>query len=271
MSNKIQLIIWSRDRACQCETLLNSIQQFAPDLFNIDLIYSYSDEKYLDGYRKLFTEYNEKVKFHKKEVNCGKNLLLSLTNANKLDTVCFTTDDTILYQSIPATPSLMMSDCDIFSLRLGRNTIIQNHVTKELQPILNANEGFYDKCNISVLDWNFQNYPPLCNYGYPFGLDMVCYSKSMIVPLIEKCSFDKPPELESQLIRFRGAINPKIKCFEQSCAINIPISNMTGITQHAGVSLEELNSKFLEGKKLRYKLDEVKIVGCHQLLEYELV
>jgi hypothetical protein len=53
MSDKIKLIIWSRDRACQLETLLTSIEEFAPDIFDIETIWSYSANSYLLGYNKL--------------------------------------------------------------------------------------------------------------------------------------------------------------------------------------------------------------------------
>lgn len=263
--DKIQLIIWSRDRPCQLETLLNSIQKFAPDIFDIDIIYSFSNENYLTGYKCLCIEYNKKVEFHNKENGSGKNLLLNLIEMQESNIVCFTTDDTILHKSVPCSPSKFMDNCDIFSLRLGTNTVVQNHVTGELQPVLIN----YSKDG-DVISWNFQRYPALSNNGYPFGLDMVCYNKSMIKPLIQRCNFDKPPELESSLIRFRNIINPTIRSFEHSCAVNVPITNMTGITASVGISLEELNNQFLAGKKLRYKLDK-PIVGCHQILEYEFV
>lgn len=277
MSEKIQLIIWSKNRACQLETLLDSIQRFAPDIFDIFVLYNYTDE-FKQGYYKLIEIKCEEVNFCRKLDGQGKDHLLFLLNEIKVPIVCFTTDDTILYQRPPENPQRYMNDCDIFSLRLGKNTTVQNYATREIQPVLIANETmicdepfetkslyFYGP----VLDWNFTQYPPLCNYGYPFGLDMVCYRKNMIVPLIEQCNFDKPNELESQLIRFRGSVNPRMKCFEHSLAVNVPITNMSNITSSVGVSLEELNTQFLSGKKLRYKPTD--IVGCHQVLEYEFI
>jgi hypothetical protein len=275
MSDKIQLIIWSRDRACQTETLLDSIQRFAPNIFDVELIWGNSTSSYLEGYDKLFRDIDY-LKGSFKSDGLGKKKLLDALNNHPSKIMCFTTEDTILHSKIPYSPQEFMADCDIFSLRLGKNTVVQNYATGELQPALtNYDFEFYgpdmNELTAVVYNWNFQQYPALCNYGYSFGLDMVCYNKQMIVPIIEKCSFDKPNELESQLIRFRNSVNPRMKSFEYSKAVNIPITNMSTITASAGVSIAELNTQFLAGKKLRYKLDEVQIVGCHQILEYEFI
>jgi hypothetical protein len=262
-SDKIQLIIWSRDRACQTETLLNSIETFAPNIFDVEMIWSNSTPSYLEGYNKLFRDKDYLYGVFKPE-GWGKKRLLETIDIHPAEFMCFTTEDTILHSKITESPARHMSDCDIFSLRLGMNTIVQNHATGELQSVLTNY-----KTDKDVISWNFLNYHPLMNYGYPFGLDMVCYSKAMIVPLIEKCNFDKPNQLESELIRFRGSVNPKMRSFEHSVAVNVPITNMSTITASAGVSVEDLNAQYLSGKKLRYKPAE--IVGCHQILEYEFV
>lgn len=279
MSDKIQLIIWSRDRACQVETLLHSIETFAPDIFETHLIYSCSGKDFYAAYDKLAEERDDHY-IHLKVDGRGKSKLLELMEGWNNKQVALATDDTVLYIPIPAPPVQFMEDCDIFSLRLGKNTIVQNYATGEYQPILQSYDvEFYGPYAFGDLDknpsavvyaWNFLNYHPHCNYGYPFGLDMHVYNKSMLLPIVERCSFDKPNELETELFKFRSHINPRMKCFDQSCAVNVPITNMSTITTSEGVSLEMLNGQYLAGKKLRYKFDK-PIIGCHQILAYEFV
>jgi len=257
------MIIWSRDRACQLETLLDSIKRHTFDIFDIDIVYSVSNKDYFDGYLKL-KEIHPDIRLYKKIEGSGKEHLLYLIKQHESKQFCVSTDDTIFFSNITHDPAAYMKDCDIFSLRYGLNTVLQNHVTGEYgSDLINYEE------HSTMIEWNFLDYHPHHNYGYPFGLDMHCYNKSMILPILEQINFDKPNELETGLFQFRDKINPKIKSFRQSCAVNVPITNMSTITSSAGVSLEELNKQFLEGKRLRYKISE--IIGCHQLLEYELV
>ena len=87
--------------------------------------------------------------------------------------------------------------------------------------------------------------------------------------LIESCPFRKTNELESWLFdNCQDKINPYIRSFKQSKAVNIPSNNHSLCTQaDNSLPFEEVNSKFLDGYRFRLKeVEDTKIVGCHQLI-----
>ncbi len=161
-----------------------------------------------------------------------------------------------------------MRGVDVFSLRLGFNTTIQDPFTQIIQPALTK---FVDEGN--TISWDTRNYHPLNNYGFIFGHDLHVYNQRY-ADIVDDAVFKKANDLESWLVyNGRDRINPYIRSFKESVAINIPGNNTSGVTQtDNSLPLEETNKKFLEGK--RFNLEDVlkeKIVGCHQLMGIGMV
>lgn len=248
------IYIWSRDRACQLETLLYSIDQNDID-WPIEVLYSWSNDKYLTGYKVLRDIYPE-VKWSPK--SDGKSQLLSSIKENDYFTIV--TDDCWFFNK---PTNVNLDDVFTFSLRLGLNTIVQDHFAKTYQPIL---IDYIDENE--TIKWSIVNKHPLHNYGYPFSMDGHIYRSSDLIPLLESINFTKPSELEGNLLQFRPYINPFIRANRHSSLVNIPITNMSQQTKTIGIENSFLNTEFLNDRRLRYKSES--IVGAHQNLEWEL-
>lgn len=247
------LVIWSYNRACQLETLLNSIRTYCPK-FNWTILYSFSSWEFRNAYEILRSEYKE---FNWRIKDNGKrDLIESISNSDYSGVV---TDDCVFHSHVS---DIDMSDIFCFSLRLGYNTIIQNCFDGSTQPELIGNET--DK----YVTWNFDWYHPLLNYGYPFSTDGHIYHTKQFVSLLNQIAFNKPTELESNLfylqnqILFRG-----MRAFKNSVLVNVPLTNMSGVTESIKLSIDELNKIYRNGFRLRFKSQEIK--GCHQVLPYE--
>lgn len=258
----MKLIIWSRDRACQLETLINSA---LPIGFDIHVIYSYTSEIHRESYEVLQKEYPD-ITLHHQIDGQGKFIFSSIFHNDEFFTI--SCDDVYVFDNDFTTKEVeeYMSGIDVFSLRYGLNTIIQDVFRNNLeQPPLNRYSYYFD----DVIEWNTRDYHPLMNYGYPFGLDMHTYRSSVFRKMTRFIEFDRPPELEGGLNKYRNSIVPIIRSFETSKAVCVPLNNLSGNTKSYGPGVNELVVDFLNGKRLRFK--ETEINACHQLLEYELV
>jgi hypothetical protein len=249
------LLIWSMDRPAQLDLLLQSIEKFCPDQFDIKILFKASDKDYKRGYIKC-SIYHDHRFYEEQDFNKDTKYLLSLN-----DYFAVSTDDTVITESFRLEKE-HMKDVDIFSLRLGFNTIVQDPFSNRLQSALSR---YQDEGN--TIRWDSRLYHCTNNYGFQFGHDMVVYSKRYR-ELIEDAPFKKTNELETWLFNnCRDKINPFMRSFKHSVAVNIPSNNMSGITQSDNsLPIEEVNNKFLAGYRFRMnEIEKIKVVGCHQL------
>ncbi len=254
------LLIWSYNRAAQLDLLLQSIEKFCPDQFEIYVLWK-GDLGFYEGYLKCASLHPNIHMWLEKNFNEDTKVVLSLH-----DYFAVSTDDTVITRPFVLKEE-HMSGVDIFSLRYGLNTVVQEPFSGRLQPALIRynDEG-------ETISWDSRLYHCTNNYGFLFGHDMHLYSKRYR-ELIQDAPFKKTNELETWLFNnCRDKINPIIRSFKQSVAVNIPGNNHSGITlADNSLPLEEVNNKFLAGYRFRLKeVEEMKVLGCHQLLNLQM-
>jgi hypothetical protein len=264
MNDRSKLLIWSKDRACQLHLLLESIDKHLPELFDISVLYTHSNGKFNSGYKILKSHYDN-VKWLL-EQNFHKDTLGIIKSSN-YNCITVTTDDTVIYKTPEVTPLIYLGVGEVFSYRLGLNTIVQNPFDGMLQP---------EVCGASeyrgIMMWNALLHNPIMNYGYPFGLDMHCWNKNFFLSLIEQFDFNNTSELEGNLFKYREMC-PLMFAFKHSVAVNIPFNKLSN-TQYIGeqvfYSTDELNDRYLSGQRISLESIEKKtIVGCHQVINLE--
>lgn len=269
----IDLIIFSKDRAAQLDLLLRSIKRFYPNIFNIGILYHTSNQKFEDGYTKLWKKQHLPITAEKeiKELSFKDNvrrLYLSMHRAVHYNLwLMFSTDDQVFFKNIELKEEYLPQKVDeVFSFRLGLNTIEQDIHKGTKQPPLN----FYIR-NGELLSWNPHHYFPLHNYGYPLAIDNHVFTIGFFHDVIQKLNYDSSNSLESQLQNHRFKINV-LKSFYHSVSVNIPVNNLSGCTiagQVHNYSPEYLNSLYLDNKEINLdKIVNTKIDGCHQEIEY---
>lgn len=257
------LIIWSKNRACQLELLLRSIKKNLDNTFVPYVLYNYSDNDFKKAYEELQKEYPT-VSFIKE--NDFREDTLELVRNIEVDNVGFACDDNVIFKKQDfVLPRLPFGAT--FSLRLGKNTIVQNCHTGQLQPELDQ----YTEFN-KTISWLSTHLHPLTNYGYPFSLDMHFYNRGFILELIESIEWNNTNELEGRLCQLRNHC-PFMEAPLHSISVNIPLNNLSGVTQVSKHSYSnvELNQAFLEGKRLKLEtVENTKIIGAHQEIDLEL-
>lgn len=274
----VNAIIFSKDRACQLDLLLRSIEKNCPNLFNeIKVLYTWSSEEYAQGYDKLFKQDKLNVEFYVEHNTPAptefRNQTLELVADS--DFVSLFTDDTVFHRPFEFKGELIdrfLSEIkSVFSLRLGYNTVVQNIHAKPfptMQPYLHfciEQDG--------VLSWNPKYYRCTNNYGYPFSIDGHIYHSEFLLSLMEKINFKNTNQLEGGLTAYANLIN-KMYAFNKSCCVNIPCNNLSSITvagEYHPFTTKELNDCFLAGKHILLdSIEQADIAGCHQEIPLEV-
>lgn len=231
----MNVICFSRDRACQLELFLRSMKTFFKefDLFEIKILYKYSNQKFKSGYDKIIKKYKN-VLFIKE--NNFKRDLLSMIKENKYS--IFFVDDIVWKEPF----SLNCKEFENFkkdksiltlSLRLHPNLIYCYTANVNMIPLLN---------NV----WNWRGLPG--DYGYPMSLDGHFFRTEEIIGLLKGMPYSNPNQLEALLAMY--PINkPKMICCEKSIIFNNPCNKVqtNNPNKHGDVTAEYLNQEFING------------------------
>ncbi len=270
--SKINLIIFSKDRAAQLHLLLESIcsQQYY-QLFDVNVLWKASNSEYAEGYG--LCKYNwPTARFYEETYSFENETKKLLWEGNEFASFC--TDDMVFFR--PASMQLLEQlnsgafyPACVFSFRLGFNTIEQDIHAGTRQAQLHKfveQDGF--------LKWNPHDYHPHSNYGYPLAIDTHVFWNSKLDEWLKGFSFKNTNELETLLQRYRHEVS-ELWSFKHSTSVNIPTNTISGVTRAGekySLDLVEANRRYLDGKRL--DLNSVlttKIVGCHQEIELKWV
>jgi hypothetical protein len=258
--DKINIIVFSKDRACQLELFLRSMKFYFEefDQHIINVLYTYSNDKFKSGYDKLFTIHNDSNINYIKETQNFKNHILFLLDQDKAYTIFFV-DDIVFKNTFTL-------DCKQFEMFATNNQILtlslrlHPHLTYCYAACRNMNPPKFDS-NL-VFNW----YGSEGDYGYPMSLDGHFFRTNDIRTLTSMISFNNPNSYESVLACY--PLNKlKMICFEDSIIINNPINKVQNFNNnvHGDISAEYLNDMFLDGNIINFEdFKEIKNISCHQ-------
>jgi hypothetical protein len=265
---KNQVIIFSKNRACQLNLLLDSLKDNAPLLFDKIYVLYKAEADYDFGYEKLKERYTS-INFHK-ETNFRHDLFKLINDEIKATT--FMVDDAVVFKQILAKKidiiRPVIEDYFIFSLRLGENCVYSHPANLHYTLGEHEVDGEY-----ITFDYTKQQ---IGDFRYPLSTDGHIFNTRLIKDLLSKINFYNPNTLEALLQRFvaTNSIPKMVKCFRKSKLVSIPANlvNDTFKNRHGlefGVSEKELNNKFMSGEKIDFKaMDFSNINGPHKELKY---
>ena len=121
----IKMIVTSKNRACQLDLCLKTLEVNAKGIFDITVIYDYSNEDFKEGYKKLIS-LNKSIDWVEQKGQDFKKLILNAFDKKFRYTIgpCCS-DDEIIYQKIDEKEieKQMTDDVLGFYLGLGTNTV----------------------------------------------------------------------------------------------------------------------------------------------------
>lgn len=264
----IQTICFSKDRASQLRLLLVSIAKNSPNVFNLNILYKCSNDKYEQAYNILQEENILPNINWIKEENFKQQTLDLLNSQSEFS--CFFTDDDIIYKpfEIKDVIDKLKSDNDIFcfSLRLGIN--VTWCYTMNASNVLG---DYIDEGNVIKWEWSKR----YLDFGYPLSVDGHIFRTKEILKLSRAIAFHNPNTFEGNLQIFDNYPKEFMASFKESVLVNSP-SNIVNDTHpnlngnNFNYTQEELNEKFLNGSKIDFdSLDFSNIKGAHQEIEFK--
>jgi hypothetical protein len=223
----LNIIIFSKDSPMQLYALLESMSYFWKDHPKPTIIYETSDEKYIQGYYKVFLEYPAQ---HRMVTNNFHSILMSELYKTS-DHLMFIKDDNIFIRPFRDNYINYLNNPTIhsFSNKLGLNINYDSKLNKKIE--LPAGVVF-----------NINNY--IGEFNQLFSLDGNIFSYHKILDVLHFLKYNNIEELENQLY-----INDEIKTMYTQwfmamntlpCIIKMPRTT----------DKEQLNKMFLAGKKI---------------------
>lgn len=263
----LNIIIFSKDRACQLELLLRSMKFYFKEFYEykINVLYTYSDDIFKKGYDKLFTIHNDSNINYVKETQNFKNHVLLLLNLENPYSIFFV-DDIVFKNHF----TINCKQFKLFTLNdeiLTLSLRLHPHLTycypakiRMTQPIFDSNLLF---------KWVGQH----GDYGYPMSLDGHFFRTGDFIALTKALSFNNPNSYESSLAAYPFN-RLKMMCFEDSIILNNPLNKVQNFNNnyHGNISASFLNEKFLDDYIIDFEnFKEFKNYSCHQEIEIKLI
>lgn len=263
----INIIVFSRDRACQLELFLRSMKLYFNEFaqYRINVLYTYSNDKFREGYEKLFKIHSDKNINYIKEIQNFKNHVILLLNPENPYTIFFVDD--IIFKNPFTLESKQFKlftykdEILTLSLRLHPNLTYCYAARHRMDPPNFESNNSYK--------WQGQS----GDYGYPMSLDGHFFRTKEISAITKVITFNNPNSYESILAGY-PLNRPKMICFDESIIVNNPINKVQNFNNnvHGNVTALFLNDKFLEGNIIDLEdFKGIKNTACHQEIEIKFI
>tara|TARA_R100000008_G_C3581941_1_gene169163 strand:- start:129 stop:1010 length:882 start_codon:yes stop_codon:yes gene_type:complete len=263
----ITTVILSKDRPAQLRLLLDSLQINGGNLFDITVLYDYTDDLFARGYIKTQNHFYNKHMFN---VNFPiKWKLRNSTNINEdiykcvskgRDLCCLFNDENILFERVGSYrlikklfKTYVLSS---LSLRLGNNTVIQNPYEREeyFSPIPTEGEFVFDK----FLLWDATKVENYTNFSMPFSTNGHIYHKNILINALKKSEV-KDPEYFEKIMQdnlysgnFSGT-SPLMASPEYSVVLHNSMVKLTEtVPSNLDISIDTVNARYLKGNIIDY-------------------
>jgi hypothetical protein len=265
--NKIKYVILSKDRACQLDLLLRSIDKNMPDLIEPMILYRASTAEFEDGYHYIQEKCYNCTPIFLREIEGFRSDVIDASCYDGYELTGILTDDTVFFKNPSKSYSEILDfmkkyNCQSFSTRIGKNTNEQCHYRHEAIPDL-----IIEKEENGMFWFDSSKYRYDINFGRPISLDGHFHFTGPLLETMVNTSWNCPRTLDGM---DTSRVGPRIACFNESITVSIPV-NLTcdgrvpdNFGHFYSYSLEELNNRFLNGQVIDMgKIDFSKVNMSH--------
>lgn len=258
----LNIIIFSKDRACQLDLLLTSMHKMFKEYakYNINVLYTSSSDEYESAYARLKRMHQHVIFIREQDF---RDDLISQIKPENTYTI-FLVDDDVWKEpfTIECNELDALEDDDVLcmSLRLDQNLTYCYTLNVEMEaPDLSSSPT-----------WKWGEFSG--DFGYPMSLDGHIFRTKDIIPLVSRLPYNNPNTLEAALSK-----NPpdrhKLICMKKAPIFNIPINKVQTqySNRHGSVSAEHLNKLF----NSYYRISLAPLIGynnkaCHQEVDLKM-
>ncbi len=239
----LEIIIFSKDRACQLDSLIRSINQnLTAPTFHINILYLSTKDTYDEGYSILENRFpNHGISWHK-EKNFAGDLRSLINGLPSNSSVLFFVDDNIVYKPVVLQPLM-----DAFT---SKHLFISLRCSRLYDPET-APQFIHDEKYLEW-KWNYRK-KPWVGWNYPFSVDGHIFHTSHLQKLLKQTDFAAPNSLEGRMHRNRHKWwvkrIPKALAPLGAAVFNNPLNKVQaeGETWHQNVDIDYLNERYLNG------------------------
>lgn len=240
---ELNLLIFSKNRACQLDSLLRSMRDnFSGSSNKVFILYKATDKLFADGYQKLI----------------AKRIL---DNIEWIEETSFKADILEVLRKLPQESYLMfLVDDNVFYLPFDISQIAPFFGKRHLFISLRCSRTYKDDIQPKFLRtenylewrWTFKS-KPRGKWNYPFSVDGNIFHTGFFVKLVESLDFKAPNSFEGALHskRWKLGVRWRSKALAplESVLFNNPLNKVQteGETWHKDVTAEELNARYCEG------------------------
>ena len=256
----INCLIFTKDRACQLELLLESINKYFDTedatMLDMHVLAKASDEKYREGYEHLLSRHMLD-NFHWEKDGNFKDQVMAIVDSFIHDwTVCFLDDDVFVdYVDVASFLRRITDDVNALSLRMGV------HITYCYPKDRPMELPGFTVIDRSIIKWNWSD----CDFdwGYPMSLGGNVYRAQWLKDFWRKLPFTAPNYIEGYM-----AMNPP---WQRPCQISFTRQKLYNVannlvqdvcnnryeSKEIANAVGNLNNMYLDG----FKIDLSKIAS----------
>ena len=285
----IPLFISSKNRASQLRLLFESLHRSSSDLFQITVLFAATDEDYMLGYKKLIEEEILPNIQWVPEEQCDVPGLFTQQFYRYLDEnsniFSLMVDDNILYRKIELSEErieeILDNETFCFSLRLGKNTLVQNHLTRETQNPLEETDIKEDHAKWNFIDRRGQ----FEDYAIPFSWDGGIYRTKDVLDAFGGADFTNtdhtwaplPHRTESYMYQNIEKLShkPMLSSPKHSVVVGMDYNKVINVQSNGGAKFRAdekgLNDLYLKDFVIDFdSMDFSEIESAHEEVPFKL-
>jgi hypothetical protein len=239
----LHIIIFSKDRACQLDSLLRSIRDhFAVPIQRIDVLYRSSGDDFSRGYEQTISRKILPNISWTAETSFRQNLTDKVAELDDKDLVMFLVDDDVVFRRF--------DNAGVFAALSPRHLFISLRASRtyadDIPPQFLISDGWLE------WKWNYHKDGPV-TWNYPFSVDGNVFRAAVIKKVLRRIRFSAPNSFEGEMHRYRHAWwikRTKLALAPlEAVVVNNPLNKVQteGDTWHQDVSAESLNRTYLDG------------------------
>jgi hypothetical protein len=252
----LNVVVFSKDRACQLEALLRSFLRFAPkDFGHLTVVWTASTEEFRKGYQIVNSGYKA-ANLRFMEENHDRFTFKHCVNScidPELPLTMFLVDDILFKDSFDfqdeALKAVYEPGVICVSLRLWEGTNFCYPTQQKIQPPL---------CKVENNKLEFLWKDAEGDWGYPMSIDGHVFKTDFAKKFVNILEYNNPNSFEGMMAHAAnlGFFNhlPKMVSYKSgSKLLNIPANRVqdTARNRHGNLfTAEEMNQEFLSGRRI---------------------
>ena len=238
----INTVIFSKDRACQLDMLIRSMEKHAKEL-QPSVLYRTTSQRFNQGYAKIPQCDTVRVVA---ERNFRADVIRLCTVSDPY--TMFLSDDDVFVRDMPVFAGLEPDELCV-SLRLAPKLTFCHPTQREQVP---------PKITGLRYDWADAD----GDYGYPMSLNGHIFRTEELLAKLESAEFICPNTLEVALAA-SPIRRPKIRCMAKSVVVNVPVNQVQNRWRLPNMGLDAtiINELWLCGMSMSVSYS--KNISCH--------